>query len=87
MFKRFRKPQNEPVRASDTDPARNLGLLAAINGKAVYQGDKLYSAWHGQADYAVEVFADDERNVYIVFENIGHAKLESCIIVPSSNIE
>lgn len=58
-----------------------LQVLASIHGKAVYAGDVLYSAFHGQCDIVKSAWADEERDVYITFETIGQAHVNSCVPV------
>lgn len=60
-----------------------MEFVASINGKAVCKGDLVYSAFHGRSDLVAGAWADEDRDVYIYFENIGQAKITSCVPVPS----
>lgn len=63
--------------------AMNADFLTAINGKAVYKGDLLYSVWHGQQDFAKGIYVDPvDGDVYITFERIGQAAITSCLPIP-----
>ena len=58
-------------------------FLTAMNGKAVFAGDRLYSAWHGQADFVKDVWVDTcDGDVYFTFDHIGQAKVTSCVVIP-----
>jgi len=60
-----------------------MEFVASINGKAVFKGDLVYSAFHGKADIVAGAWADSDRDVYITFEHIGQAKITSCVPVPT----
>ena len=59
--------------------ACNSGFLtAALNGKAIYVGDTVYSNYHKKYVQAKGIMIDCDGDVYINFDG-GNAKLSSII--------